>query len=491
MPSVAELAPRANFQENVGNDGIPDWFRHAHDGLLMDRYNSELFLSGLERAGTGGDEGDLLIMAHRGQLERYQSRWSRLEFASSDDIPFNPGDSYDIVEGVIVWRVLKEVGTVRFLQIGASTRGIPRVEWKMQCPEIFLGFKIDPTSNIFVTLTPQNNWSSATITLRTMTDGLPHPKAHQHIIEYDLSATFASSEWCDELHINGSRLGVVFRPADPEDNRFFVVVWNWTTGEMVLRLENERRKAIKFLDEYKILVWEDDDNFLDIYDTSRAPEAGWALSNRALRLGLPDAIYFDVRMHSGSNHGSKPAHLEGVVPFFAADSAKIMIINTITDSDLTKEALGTSIVVFIEDILRTFQMMPFGSVMHWEDWGEMTTAFDFRCLPSQTEDERQCFVAGSRFISPPLGCDLPGFRRLEVYDFNPHYIEFAQATGQQSLPIMGDGGLKYTKSQIIVPWREDKTTIAHHLVHLTEDHVIIEDANYPGGSGICSRALSV
>ena len=76
--------------------------------------------------------------------------------------------------------------------------------------------------------------TSAAIALRTMTDGLPHPKAQQHIIKYDMNATLASSEWCDELHINESRLGVVFRPGDSEDNRFSVVVWNWTTGEIVL-----------------------------------------------------------------------------------------------------------------------------------------------------------------------------------------------------------------------------------------------------------------
>ena len=55
-----------------------------------------------------------------------------------------------------MWRALKEAGTVCFSQIGSSTRGVPRLEWKLRCPEIFLGFKIDPTSNIFVTLTPQN-----------------------------------------------------------------------------------------------------------------------------------------------------------------------------------------------------------------------------------------------------------------------------------------------------------------------------------------------
>ena len=91
------------------------------------------------------------------------------------------------------------------------------------------------------------------------------------------------------------------------------------------------------------------------------------MNNRALRLGLPDAIYFDVKMHSGSHHGSRPVHLDGVVPFFAADSTKIMVINTITHSDLTKEAVGTSIVVFIEDILRVFQTTPLGTVVHWED----------------------------------------------------------------------------------------------------------------------------
>ena len=237
--------------------------------------------------------------------------------------------------------------------------------------------------------------------------------------------------------------------------------------------------------------------------------------DRALRLGLPEAIYFDVKMHLGSHYGSKPTHLEGVVPFSAADSAKIMVINAITDNELSKEAAGTSIVVLMEDILRVFQTVPFGGVVPWECWREMTVAFDFQCFPSQTEDERHCFVAGSRFISPPLDCGLVGYRRLEVYDFNPHFIKFAQAAGQQNLAIMGDSRLKYIKSQIVVPWREDETGSARRLVHLTEDHVIIDDvsvdaltnghtfyarsnglsllrkAHYLGDSGMCLRALSV
>lgn len=72
------------------------------------------------------------------------------------------------------------------------------------------------------------------ITLRTMMDGLPHPKAQRHVIGHNLGPTFASREWYDEMHISGSRLGVVFRPTDLEDNRFSVVVWDWTTGGIVL-----------------------------------------------------------------------------------------------------------------------------------------------------------------------------------------------------------------------------------------------------------------
>lgn len=228
------------------------------------------------------------------------------------------------------------------------------------------------------------------------------------------------------------------------------------------------------MDEHRIIVWEDDDNFLDVYDTSRAFEAGCASASRVLRLGLPDAIYFDVMMHSGSHYGSKPTHLEGVIPFFAADSPKIMVINVITDDEPEPEARGTSIVVFIEDILRVSQSLSF---VRWEDWCEMTASFNFQCFICQTEDERRCFVAGSRYISPPLDCGLTGFRRLEVYDFNPHYIKFAQSAGLQNVTIMGNGRLKYIKSQIVVPWREDNTVSTRCLVHLTEDHVIVDDVS--------------
>jgi hypothetical protein len=120
----------------------------------VDRYNSELFLSGLES--VGGDEGDLLITARREQLEQYQSRWMKLEFASIEDIPLNSGDLYDIVGGMLARKVPKEPGAVCFSGIPSSARGMPRLEWEVRCPEHFLGFKIDPASNLFVTLTPVN-----------------------------------------------------------------------------------------------------------------------------------------------------------------------------------------------------------------------------------------------------------------------------------------------------------------------------------------------
>lgn len=125
-----------------------------HDSSLVDRYNSELFLFGLGH--VEGDEGDLLTMAHRLQLEQYQSRWLSLEFASTDSIPLDSVDFYDIAGGMLAWRVPKAVNTARFSQIASRARGVPRLELEVQCPEHFLGFKIDPPSNVFVTLTPVN-----------------------------------------------------------------------------------------------------------------------------------------------------------------------------------------------------------------------------------------------------------------------------------------------------------------------------------------------
>jgi hypothetical protein len=133
---------------------VLDWFCRAHDGPLVDRYNSELFLSGLERVEE--DEGDLITAARREQLDQYQSRWLRLELAPTEDIPLNSSDLYDIVGGMLARKVPKKAGTIRFSQIGSSARGVPRFEWEVQCPEHFLNFKIDPASNVFVTLTPVN-----------------------------------------------------------------------------------------------------------------------------------------------------------------------------------------------------------------------------------------------------------------------------------------------------------------------------------------------
>jgi len=56
---------------------------------------------------------------------------------------------------------------------------------------------------------------------------------------------------------------------------------------------------------------------------------------------------------------------------------------------------------------------------------------------------------------------------------------------------MGSSRLKYVKAQMTVPWSEDKQSIVRPSVHLTEDHVIIEDTIHPDGSGICLKACSV
>ena len=231
------------------------------------------------------------------------------------------------------------------------------------------------------------------------------------------------------------------------------------------------------MDEKRIIVWEDYDDFLDIYDTSHAAEVGCASGNRVLRLGLPEATYYDVKMHSGSHHGSKPAHMEGVVPFFPADSAKIMVIDTITDNEPTSESAGSSIVVSIEDILRASRTRPFGSVVRWEEWCWMAANIDFLCFPGQLDIEREFFVAGSRFISLPIEFGSTGFRRLEIYDFNPRYIKLVQATGRKNVTIMGKGGLEFTRAQVIIPWSKDETSATRSLVHLTEDHVILEDVS--------------
>ena len=120
----------------------------------MDRYNYELFISGLEH--VGGDEGDLLTAARREQLDQYQSRWLMLELAPIEDIPLDSGDLYDIAGGMLARKVPKKAGTICFSQIASSARGVPRVGWEVRCPEHFLGFKIDPASNVFATLTPVN-----------------------------------------------------------------------------------------------------------------------------------------------------------------------------------------------------------------------------------------------------------------------------------------------------------------------------------------------
>jgi len=125
-----------------------------HDAPLVDLYNYELLLTGVER--VGGDEGDLLITTRREQLENYQTRWLRLEFASTKDIPLDPADSYDIVGGMLAWRVLKEAGTVQFLQMASNARGVPLLDWQVRCPEKFTSFKMDPASNVLATLAPVN-----------------------------------------------------------------------------------------------------------------------------------------------------------------------------------------------------------------------------------------------------------------------------------------------------------------------------------------------
>ena len=124
---------------------------------MADRYGYELFIAGLERADAGGGEGELLITTRREQLFQYQTRWtgSHLNPGSKPiDITFDPNEEIEIVGGVFVCTEGDNI--VRFVQMRSIARGIPPLDWRITCQEIVLYLMIDPASNVFVTITPEN-----------------------------------------------------------------------------------------------------------------------------------------------------------------------------------------------------------------------------------------------------------------------------------------------------------------------------------------------
>jgi len=75
--------------------------------------------------------------------------------------------------------------------------------------------------------------SSVKVHLLKLSDGKPHPRAQNPLLEYKIPLTPTERGWGLEVVIWENRLGCLFTSALENEWVDTLVVWDWTTGDLV------------------------------------------------------------------------------------------------------------------------------------------------------------------------------------------------------------------------------------------------------------------
>ena len=279
---------------------------------------------------------------------------------------------------------------------------------------------------------------SVKVHLLKLSDGKPHPRAKMPLLEYEIPLTPTEHGWELEVVIWGDQLGCLFTSAFENEWVDNLVVWNWTTGDLVrvraiihthpffvlhstqvLSLCGNR--AFVFLDERTIVAGRSMENggpSLSFFDLSSDEKP----TNPLLTLSLPDeggeeGGSLRIRLNLGLPIYSGP-ELRVRVPFFVDPSQQMLFIFTFFvdyEGDLVAEPHSITMPL---PVLRSWARTGV-SCAGWNEWN------DFPVDVQLDDTYRATFTMGSRFVttniytqSPATATSIP----LLVYDLNPHRL---------------------------------------------------------------------
>jgi hypothetical protein len=155
------------------------------------------------------------------------------------EVPINePLSKYKFSKGVFAW-ALRHEGTnfirqIHFLQLPSQNRGTDSKHWCIsEVPMNVRHFRADPEQDLLVLL--EISETVYKIHLRSMTTGEAHPRAApaQSTLVHKPRSEDPDSEHGLLSPLCGRLLSATFESWDAKSEDFYVVIWDWITGEQL------------------------------------------------------------------------------------------------------------------------------------------------------------------------------------------------------------------------------------------------------------------
>lgn len=256
---------------------------------------------------------------------------------------------------------------------------------------------------------------SVKVHLLKLSDGGPHPRARNPLLEYEIPLTPTESGWGLEVVIWENRLGCLFTSALENQWVDSLVVWDWTTGDLVrVRLvfpalpfrylptfqvvSQGGNRTFIFLDENTIVTGRPMENTrpsLSFFDLSTDEEPITPLLTLALSDGDSDrrgSLHIRFNLGVPIHHGPE---LRVRVPFFVNPSQQMLFVVVFfveSDDDVTTMLHCFAVSL---SVLRGWARVDM-SFVGWNEW--MHTS-----VPIVTEGpDRATFTMGSCFVAPDM-----------------------------------------------------------------------------------------
>ncbi|KAF8485673.1 hypothetical protein JB92DRAFT_3025212 [Gautieria morchelliformis] len=383
---------------------------------LFFRYRLELTVAGLE---DGSTECRLSIAERLALLKTIEQGWANLYFRQKYTISSLPGSlMWKLCGGVLARGYATELS---FLQPPSAVQGTDGHAWQSDMEVNIQQFAIDPAQDLAVLVarpeTPDEQWHTFLIHLRTMSTGVHHPYAPDPILA--CIPTLIIPEYRFDIRIMGDFLAVFYHtPAGYL--RDLLSIWDWKAGQLLITLEASSLATdiinFSFLSPRHFIIarcTSDPDGCyqpnLDVYDFIAARPEGSMEPRLVCIYQLPRVQRALTRFLLGSELSSELT--SSGKSFYPTSCSRLLTVSMgFTDSE--QRARSYVLFVHVSSLLaevdaRSNAEQP---IVPWESWGPLKT----RMLPIY-DNRPDWHVYGTRYV----WLDDSMWERLRMFDFNP------------------------------------------------------------------------
>ncbi|KII87711.1 hypothetical protein PLICRDRAFT_54778 [Plicaturopsis crispa FD-325 SS-3] len=391
------------------------------------QYGIELAKAGMEN----GPPSEVSTAQRLESLRKLQHAWRTMSWTKHSIVRMTvDSDVWELCGGVLG----QGVGTqaLTFNQLPSEIRSIPAREWSIEDVGFHIAdFTTDVAQDLLVTIerpAVDAVEPSCRIHLLSLSTGRPHPSVSGSSVLSHTPAEY-DSDWWYTIQICGKHIGVMlFDPAESGE----LLVWDWTVGELKLRLVGTALQSFGFLTDDLVMVAtgaiKSHTAWLEIYAFTRPADTKYSADESkqyCCKFQLPRLarghrpVDVTIRAEPGPSW-APPASLK--VPFHAARNQRILVVTLSAGIPNVSFVFFMLQDAFLEHIDRVGTHS--GYTFRWEEWGPQTT----RMARIDPSDTWVCYLYGTKFVQ--LSKASTGGLCVQLYDFNQNAIRHALSCEQ-------------------------------------------------------------